>query len=109
MDAKKKDKCKPLTEQSEKPKLRYPEMTENYINLMTFDGSDSEAPYTESQDAFIEPQSEAQESISSKQPEKTVEKEEVRELDICFRGNPGKIITRVRTEETKRYRGRLLK
>lgn len=109
MDAKKKDKCNPLTEQSEKPKQRYPEMDERNFKLMTIDGPDSETPSNKSQDAFIEPQSEVKDSLTSKKPVETVEKEEVRELDICFRGEPGMIITRVRTEATKRYRGRLLK
>lgn len=107
MDSKKRDKSKPLTEQSEKPKLLNPEMDERYIKLMMFDGPDSEAPYTKSQDASIEPQNEAQDSLSSKQPKNKVKKEEEWELEICFRGNPGMIITRKRTDKTRRLKGRL--
>jgi hypothetical protein len=48
------------------------------------------------------------ETASTKQPIETGEIEEVEELEFCFRGNPGMIITRKRTEATIRHKGRLL-
>jgi hypothetical protein len=50
-------------------------------------------------------QESSSETASTKQPIETGEEEE---LEFCFRGNPGMIITRKRTEATKRYKGKLL-
>jgi len=59
-------------------------------------------------DCSISSQDPSFESVSTEQPIETGELEEVEELEFCFRGNPGMIITRKRTEATKRHKGKLL-
>lgn len=106
MEAKKKGR-KPLTAQSEKTTYRYPEITKEDLNEMILDGPGSEVPYKKTQVYSVEPQDDVQDSLSSRQVEETEEKEEKWELDICFRGYPGKIILKKSTEETRNRKGRL--